>query len=368
MHPALKMLSTSLAIATTISAVIVSSRGAVAEEAPAVAADAVLGDHYPQAQVVFPDGVTGLPGVTYATLTGFRPLTLDLYLPPETKKNSGGAPMVLFIHGGGWTTGHARQSGAFVDWPGVLASLAARGYVVASLNYRLSGEAPFPAAEQDVKAAIRWLRAHAEKYGIDKDKALVWGGSAGGHLAALTGVSCGVKALEPSPAELQDLEYDVAVPAPASLRTAESEQSDCVQGVVTWYGVFDFSTLASQRPANAPSRPTSSSNPLNAFLGCDPARCPAETLKLVSPAKLVSPTAPPMLIMYGSIDKTVPPEQSKSFYKLLQANHVKSTMVEVPGVGHSWVGTTQQATRDASIEALDKTFAFIDETFGKKTK
>ncbi len=366
MHLALKFLRSGLAAAAIVSAVAVSSAGAAATETPAIAASAVLGDHYPQAQVAFPGGVTGLPDVTYATLMGFRPLTLDLYLPPAAKRKPGGDPVVLYIHGGGWVTGHARQSGAFVNWPDVLATLAARGYVVASLNYRLSGEARFPAAEQDIKASLRWLRAHAEKYGIDKSKALVWGGSAGGHLAALTGVSCGVKGLEPATSELQDLEYDIALPAPASARTAESSQSDCVQGVVTWYGVFDFGALSSERPKNAPARPADASNPLVAFLGCDPSKCPAGILDLASPAKLVKPTDPPMLIMFGSDDKTVPPAQSENFYKLLRANHVKATLVELPGVGHSFVGPTLKATRDASLEALAKTFAFIDETFGNK--
>ncbi|MDE1938686.1 MAG: alpha/beta hydrolase [Alphaproteobacteria bacterium] len=366
MRIALKMLGACLAIAAVASVADAPPSWSAAAATPAVAAAAVLGDHYPQAQVAFPGGVTGLPDVTYATLMGFRPLTLDLYLPPAAKRKPGGDPVVLYIHGGGWVTGHSRQSGAFVNWPGVLATLAARGYVVASLNYRLSGEARFPAAEQDIKASLRWLRAHADKYGIDKSKALVWGGSAGGHLAALTGVSCGVKALEPSSLELQDLEYDIALPAPASARAAESSESDCVQGVVTWYGVFDFAALSSERPKAAPSRPTDSSNPLVAFLGCDPSKCPAGTLDIASPAKLVKPTDPPMLIMFGSDDKTVPPAQSKNFYKLLLANHVKATLVELPGVGHSFVGPTLKATRDASLAALDKTFAFIDETFGNK--
>src|SRR6185312_15847831 len=83
------------------------------------------------------------------------------------------------------------------DWPGVLASVAGRGYVVASVEYRLSGEARFPAAIQDVKAAIRWLRTHASQYGIEPRRAVIWGGSAGGQLAALAGTTCGIAALEP---------------------------------------------------------------------------------------------------------------------------------------------------------------------------
>jgi len=90
-----------------------------------------------------------------------------------------------------------RDIRAFEDWPGVLASLAAKGYVVASVEYRLSGEAPFPAAIQDIKAAIRWLRASAPQYGIDPAARGRLGGSAGGQLAALAATSCGAAALRP---------------------------------------------------------------------------------------------------------------------------------------------------------------------------
>src|SRR5579864_4138694 len=122
---------------------------------PKIDATPFLGDHYPTRHTQFPKGVTGISDVTYQMLPGFRPLTLDLYLPSGRQSLH---PLVLYIHGGGWTTGHSRQSGAFDDFPEVLAALAARGYTVASLNYRLSGEAPFPAAIQDVKAAIKFVR------------------------------------------------------------------------------------------------------------------------------------------------------------------------------------------------------------------
>src|SRR5262245_1854065 len=148
---------------------------------PAIGSKAVLEDRYPERRVAFPGGVTGLPDLTYATVAGFRPLTLDLYLPAGSV--SGGAPVIIYVHGGGWTSGHTRHSGAFENWPGVLASLASKGYVVASLNYRLSSEAPSPAAEQDIKSAVRWLRASATRFGIDKRRVGIWGGSAGGQLA-----------------------------------------------------------------------------------------------------------------------------------------------------------------------------------------
>jgi hypothetical protein len=131
---------------------------------PQISDKVVTEDRYPQRRVTFAGGVTGLPDLTYATINGYRRLTLDLYLPPGPM--SGARPVVIYIHGGGWSGGSPRNAGTFEDWPEILASFAARGYVTASIEYRFSAEAPFPAALQDTKAAIRWLRANAAKYGI----------------------------------------------------------------------------------------------------------------------------------------------------------------------------------------------------------
>lgn len=208
---------------------------------PEVAAQTVQVDHYPAGNVTFPNGVTGVSGVVYSARTGYRPLTLDLYLPPKTlQKPAHGFPLVVYIHGGGWLGGDSHHSGTFVDFPGVLASLSLRGYVVASVNYRLSSEAKFPAPVQHVKAAIRWLRSRASEYAIDPTRVMAWGASAGGHLAALTAVSCGALALEPpqeSKVPILDGQADTS---------SSSNVSDCVQGSVIWYGVFDIATIAAQ--------------------------------------------------------------------------------------------------------------------------
>ena len=147
---------------------------------------------YPQT-VTFPGGVT-MTEMTYGTPQGFRPLTLDLYQP---QGKSDPRPVLVFIHGGNWVGGDSRHDSPFGDFPGLLASIAARGYVVASVNYRLAGEAHFPAAVIDVKTAIRYLRDHAGDYNLDGTRFAAWGVSAGGHLAAMIGVTCGVAALEP---------------------------------------------------------------------------------------------------------------------------------------------------------------------------
>jgi acetyl esterase/lipase len=117
---------------------------------------------------------------------------MDIYLPPKTlAAPAGGFPMVMYIHGGGWMAGNSHSIVPFVDFPGVLANIAARGYVVTSVNYRLSGEAIWPAQAQDIKAAIKFLRLHAGKYQINPDRFMTWGVSAGGHLSAIAGVTCG---------------------------------------------------------------------------------------------------------------------------------------------------------------------------------
>src|SRR5258705_2953048 len=118
-----------------------------------------VGSHYaPTPAVVYPGGVHSFRDVTFAELSGFRPLTLDLYLPPagQTPK-----PAVVFIHGGAFRHRTARDGGTFRDFPAVLAAVAARGYVVASVNYRFVGEARFPGPVHDVEMAIRLLRVHA---------------------------------------------------------------------------------------------------------------------------------------------------------------------------------------------------------------
>jgi acetyl esterase/lipase len=301
--------------------------------------DAVLGDHYPAVRVRFPGGVVGLPALTYAVVPGYRPLHLDLYLPPGKPARR---PLVIYIHGGGWMAGHPRQSGAFANWPDVLALIASRGYVVASVEYRLSGEARFPAAIQDVKAAIRWLRAHGDQYGIDPGRVLVWGGSAGGHLAALAGVSCGVASLNPTSEKSAQI-------APAG------PDGDCVQGVVSWYGIFDFHA----------SRPGSGGGPVKQFLGCAEQGCTDAQLAAASPATYVKAGEPPMLLIVGSADSVVGAQQSRDFDALLRSKGDPVQLLIIPGVNHSFVGPTAARTRAASLEALQRTFEFIQRTVGQ---
>jgi acetyl esterase/lipase len=313
--------------------------GKATELAAEVAAAPALGDPYPARETQFGPDVIGRADVVYATPPGFRPLRLDLYAPSGRGATR---PLVVYVHGGGWRSGHTRHAGAFADWPRVLASVARKGYVVASIEYRLSGEARFPAALEDVKAAVRWLRSRAGELGIDRSRAVIWGGSAGGHLAALAAATCDVPELAPKYAE-----------------PALQKESDCVQGLVAWYGVFDARAGAEGITAADANAPPAS------FLGCSPDACP-DAAQLASPITHVAARHPPTLLIHGEDDRVVPVAQSRAFHAALEARGVRSRLIVVPGVDHSFIGKSAASTRAASLEALAQTLEFIDAATGEK--
>jgi acetyl esterase/lipase len=301
----------------------------------AIAEQPALEDHYPDRTTAFPDGVTGHADVVYAVVPGYRPLTLDLYVPGRAR--AAPRPLIIYIHGGGWVAGHTRQAGAIADFPRTLAALAAEGFVVASLEYRLSGEARFPAQLQDVRAAIRFLRTNAARYGIDPARVGIWGGSAGGHLAALAALSCGAPGID-------------ATPQPAG--------SECVQAAVTWYGVFDFAPIL-QRAGGAP----------NALIGCTGvADCPAERVAAVSPLTYLDRNDPPFLLIHGRVDRTVPLAQSEEALARMHATGVPVEHIFIDGVDHSFIGTTPGATRAATLQALNATFDFLHRRLDRPTR
>lgn len=295
-------------------------------------------DVFPQADVAFPSDVVAWPQVEISNLDGFRPVRMDIYAPRDRSKPR---PAVLWIHGGGWSRGDARTSGAYANWPAVLASLAARGFVVASLDYRLSGEAKFPAQIQDVKAAIRHLRTQNGALGIDPSRVYLWGGSAGGHLASLAAVTCGAAEYEPQPStgrlsrsQINALKGTKAPPA-----------DDCAQGAALWYGVFDLEHVPSVN--------------VTGLLGCDPAVC-RDVARAASPLYRIGKKVPPMLLIHGTKDETVDVSQSKAMTTALQGAGAKAELLLIPDVDHGLTGSTSQATRDASLLALRRTFAFFE--------
>ncbi len=218
---------------------------------------------------------------------------LDLYFPNE---GDGPFPVIVMIHGGGWCDGDK----TYWEPNGGIKSVAF-GFAVASINYRLGPEHPHPAQIQDVKAAIRFLRANAEKYGLDPNRIATWGGSAGGHLAALAGTA-------PHVPELTD----------RSLGNPDVDES--VQAVVDWYGPIwvdrtakDFEALGVYTDAQ---QAASREEWLCALLQCTPEELP-EKAAAFSPAAYITKDCPPFLIQHGTADTTVPILQSIDFDKAL---------------------------------------------------
>ena len=298
-------------------------------------------------KISFPDGVSAQFDITYTSLAGARPLTLDVYTP---KPSPTPLPMVLYVHGGGWNSGDSRHALAFADFPRALAGLAALSYVVVSMNYRLSQEAHFPAALQDVKAAIRWLRAHAGDYGGDPTRLAVWGMSAGGQLAAMAGTTCGVMRFEPDANSGANAGYD----AP----------SDCAEAVIDWFGPTDLENLDADngKPAKDGFTATGQTSEAGIYLGCEPQACAPGVARLASPIAFISENTPPFLIQQGEADTAVSPKQSQALYDALKTKGVPAEIVLYPDVGH---GFSKSGDPDAATvtKAMAKLTAFLAASF-----
>lgn len=294
-----------------------------------------------QQSVPLDHGVSEYPGVTYASVRGFRPLTLDLYLPARTSSSL--RPAVVWIHGGGWMGGSARAGvPLFGSGPKMLSALAARGYVVAGTTYRLSGEAKFPAAIEDVKASIRWLRLNATALGLDSNRIGVWGESAGGQLASLAGTACDVPELE-------------------GTANSPGKVSSCVQAVVDWYGPSDFALMDAQALPGAANHGAATSAESN-YVGCAVAQCPKETLKAASPISYIKTGAPPFLIFHGDADTAVPPKQSQELYDALRAHGVAAQLHYIAGANHLFMGAS---AADAE-RIMTQVEQFFDRTLAAK--
>ncbi len=309
---------------------------------PEIATRAVTEGPFPKPQPVFPWGVKVLPDLIYGRAAAPHPLLLDLYLPAGS--NVTPRPLVVFIHGGDWNSGSRRANGAFVNWPLALASLAARGYVVASIDYRLAAEATFPAQIMDVKDAIRWLRSKAGVYGIDRARVAVWGAEAGGQLAALTAVSCGAAGFE---RQTNGAPVNTAIGG-AATAPSPADESACVQAAVSWSGAYDLLRMADMAAANN-------------YLGCAGAACNPQR-RLASPVSYVDKTAPPMLIVHGMTDTFIPVSQAARMNAVMQDAGASAELVLVPDVGQGLIGTDEERTRDASQLAWQRTVDFFART------
>jgi acetyl esterase/lipase len=287
---------------------------------------------------------TLIDGITYGFVFGYRPLLLDLYLPSDRT----GPPVVLFLHGGGWALGDRTLAGPAFTGRTFFERLAEAGFAVASADYRLSGEAVFPAQLHDVKGAVRWLRRHADEYGFDASRIVAWGESAGGHLAALLGLTgdSADPAVEGTVGEARPGPPGAPPPGPPGAPGPPEPEpvSSSVQGVVDWYGPTDLLALATvinTVTGGGPGEHDSPSSPEGRLIGGQVSANPT-LAKAASPVSYVHADAPPFLLKHGSADLGVPASQGQALAAALLEAGVKVETEWVAGADHMWIGATPE--------------------------
>jgi acetyl esterase/lipase len=242
---------------------------------------------------------------------GGRPLRLHILRPKNPPSTP--MPVVVYVHGGWWRAGD-RSTGL----PRLI-PLVERGYFGAAVEYRLTGEAQWPAQIEDCKCGIRYLRAHAAELGIDPARIGVWGASAGGHLVAMLG----------STGSAPQLEGNGGWPG----------ESSAVQAVVDWFGPSDLTLLGHDSPDSHAAR----------LLG-GPVKDNLAAAAGANPITYISAASAPHLIMHGTEDQQVPLQQSELLHAALQNAGVESTLRVYPGLGHEYLGD----------EAIAEAQAFLD--------
>ena len=260
----------------------------------------------PTENPVISSGVKVISNLEYSKV-GNNSLLLDLYFPDTyLLENTSALPVIIYVHGGGWRKGDKRECPA----KELATELLTEGYVIACIDYRLSGQAKFPAQIQDVKAAVRWLRANAIKYNLNPDQFGAWGISAGGHLVSLLGTSGNITEFESG----DNLEY-----------------SSQVQAVVDWFGSVDPLKIIGLNEVH-----TEYYEAVGELLGTSKLeQYSIEKVNTINPITYITADDPPFLIMHGDQDKTVPFNQSLIFYQALIKNKINSTLYEAKGEGHS---------------------------------
>lgn len=250
---------------------------------------------------------------------GDKDLLLDLYLPQQATSPS---PLIVWIHGGAWRLGSKDDAPA--------AREAKRGYAVASISYRLSQEAIFPAQIHDCKAAVRWLRANAGKHNLDPEHVGAWGASAGGHLAALLGTAGNVPELEGE--------------------EGNPEHSSRVQAVCDFFGPTDF-----LRMNDVPGimDHDAADSPESQLVG-GPIQENEAKVARANPITYIDQDTPPFLIMHGDRDMTVLLNQSELLYQALDKAGLDVTFHVVGGTGHDFENATteQRADIDRVVDAF----------------
>lgn len=249
-----------------------------------------------------PPGIKVERNISYVQ-NGHRNQVLDLFLPEQPADKP--LPLMIWIHGGAWMAGNQAN-------PPVL-YLVGQGFAVASIQYRFSSDAIWPAQAYDCKAAIRWLRANAAKYNLDPDHFGVGGDSSGGHLAAFVGTS----------GNANEMEGDLG----------NTNVSSRVQAVVDWFGPTDLTLMAQQSGPRSMIQHNSADSPESRLVG-GPIQEKKDLAKTANPVTYVDGTDPPFLIMHGDNDQLVPLGQSVILAKALIDAGVEVTMKTVHGAGH----------------------------------
>jgi acetyl esterase/lipase len=285
------------------------------------------------------------------TVSGGRPRLLDLYIPSGAERP---LPVIVWLHAGGWRSGSRKSA------PDLSRHFAMHGFAMASIDYRVSGEATFPAPLHDVKAAIRWLRTNGGGYGLDGGRIGLWGASAGGHLATLA-------ALTPRD-ELGGSD------------TGASEHRDVptdVQAVVTAYAPIDFLSMDAQRDAARidvddpsafvlpPGARTADARSYESLLIGAPINDRPDLARAASPLTYIAAGAPPFLIVHGLSDRAVPVQQSELLQDALARCGTDVTLHLVNERGHGFLDRAETAPPRtlAVIEAFFRRH-LADATFG----
>ena len=254
---------------------------------------------------------------------------LDIYLPP---KGDGPFPVILHLHGGAFAIGDKRD----IQVLPILQGLQ-RGYAVVSANYRLSGEAVFPAGLQDIKAAVRWLRANKREYHLDGNSIAAWGGSAGGNYAAMVCLTANV-------AELDDLSL------------GNPEYPCHIQAAVDWFGPTDFLKMDEQLIESGLGVPDHSQadSPESRYIGARIIDAPDKAQR-ANPMSYIHADMPPILIQHGRMDALVPVQQSMIFVQKLEelVSHERFEFDILENAGH---GDPLFETE----ENMSRVFQFID--------
>ena len=265
----------------------------------------------PLPPAVVRDGVVVRTGVVYSSIPGFRPLELDVYEPED----GAARPAIVWLHGGAFALGSRRITPSFLAGDGFFHRIAAAGFVVIAADYRLSGEAPWPAQLTDVRAVVRWVIERAAELAIDPQAIAAWGESAGAHLAAMAGILGGRERPEEVP----------GLPLPR------------VAAVVDWYGPTDFRQMDSQAGRRSAMRHDAVDSPESRLLRA-PVQDAGSLADDANPVFHVGADAPPFLIHHGEEDRLVPFGQSELLASRLAAVGSDVTLVAVPDAGHVFDG------------------------------